>query len=214
MKKLFIIVLIALTYSSYSQEWTMYPRHRDVKVKFCCDDRHEFEECLLYFDIDTSYDVRYNSKYDWSFWGAFPTSDTAKTMIYRDFNEKFVWSFDCLKSVWKKDEFYRYYTMSQDSIFMPYVLNMNNYANAPISASATLNFPSTLGQGNADLTITLTGAVLGDPVSLGIPNGSIMSNSSYISWVSATNIVTVRFNNYDVSSKDPASGVFKVSIIK
>jgi hypothetical protein len=84
-----------------------------------------------------------------------------------------------------------------------------------ISGSATLDFPST-GHGNsADLTITVTGASEGDVVALGIPNASIVANASYIAWVSATNTVTVRFNNYASSgSSNPASGTFKIKVFK
>jgi hypothetical protein len=84
-----------------------------------------------------------------------------------------------------------------------------------LSGSATLDFPST-GHGNsADLTITVTGADIGDVVALGIPNASIVANASYIAWVSATNTVTVRFNNYASSgSSDPASGTFKIKVLK
>jgi hypothetical protein len=84
-----------------------------------------------------------------------------------------------------------------------------------ISGSATLNFPST-GHGNsAELTFTLTGAAEGDVVALGIPNASIVANASFTAWVSATNTVTVRFNNYAGSgSSDPASGTFKIKVFK
>jgi hypothetical protein len=84
-----------------------------------------------------------------------------------------------------------------------------------LSGSATLDFPNT-GHGNsADLTFTLTGAAEGDVVALGIPNASIVANGSFIAWVSATNTVTVRFNNYASSgSSDPASGTFKIKVLK
>jgi hypothetical protein len=84
-----------------------------------------------------------------------------------------------------------------------------------LSGSATLDFPST-GHGNsADLTFTLTGAAEGDVVALGIPNASIVANGSFIAWVSATNTITVRFNNYAGSgSSDPASGTFKIKVFK
>jgi hypothetical protein len=84
-----------------------------------------------------------------------------------------------------------------------------------LSGSDTLDFPST-GHGNsADLTFTLTGAAEGDVVALGIPNASIVANGSFIAWVSATNTITVRFNNYASSgSSDPASGTFKIKVLK
>jgi hypothetical protein len=89
------------------------------------------------------------------------------------------------------------------------------WPSVPLTGSATLDFPNT-GHGNsADLTFTLTGAAEGDVVALGIPNASIVANASYIAWVSATDTITVRFNNYASSgSSDPASGTFKIKVFK
>ena len=42
-----------------------------------------------------------------------------------------------------------------------------------IVATGTLDFPSTNGQTSSDLTITLTGAVDGDAVVLGVPNAAM-----------------------------------------
>lgn len=82
-----------------------------------------------------------------------------------------------------------------------------------LTGSATLDFGSTAASTHSDLTITVTGAVDGDVVSLGVPNGSIVANSCFTAWVSATNTVTVRFNNYDpLVAGDPASGTFKVKV--
>lgn len=87
-------------------------------------------------------------------------------------------------------------------------------AGATYTNSATLDFGSTSAQSSADLTITVTGATAGAPVMLGVPNGSVLSNSSFSAWVSATNTVTVRFNNYSSGSQDPASGTFTVRVIQ
>jgi len=83
-----------------------------------------------------------------------------------------------------------------------------------LTGSATLDFPSTLAQTDADLTITVTGAGDGDVVMLGVPNGSTLTGSCYTAWVSAANTVTVRFSVYGIAAKDPASGTFKVRIIQ
>jgi hypothetical protein len=80
--------------------------------------------------------------------------------------------------------------------------------------SATLDFGSTATQTSADLTIGIAGVADGDVVSLGVPNASVNANSSYTAWVSATNVVTVRFNNYSSGSIDPASATFKIRVIK
>lgn len=92
----------------------------------------------------------------------------------------------------------------------------SNWQTVPVmlSASSTLDFSSTSAGTNSDLTITVTGAADGDPVSLGVPTASINSNSSFSAWVSASNTVTVRFNNYSSGTIDPASGTFKVTVTK
>lgn len=84
-----------------------------------------------------------------------------------------------------------------------------------LTTTATLDFASTIAGTNTDLTVTLTGAAVGDIVELGVPNASIVVNSCFTAWVSATNTVTVRFNNYDLTTaRDPASGTFRVSVLK
>lgn len=82
-----------------------------------------------------------------------------------------------------------------------------------LSATATLDFPSTIAQTQSDLTVTVTGAAVGDVVALGVPNGSVTAkNESYFGWVSAADTVTVRFNNAGLTSDDPASGTFRVMV--
>lgn len=78
--------------------------------------------------------------------------------------------------------------------------------------SASLNFPSTSATTVSDLTITVTGAVVGDPVMLGIPNGSVTATATYTAWVSAANTVTVRFS--PKATEDPAAGTFTVRILR
>lgn len=81
--------------------------------------------------------------------------------------------------------------------------------------TATLDFGSTAAGASTDLTITVTGAVDGDMVSLGVPNGSMPVNGIFRAWVSSANTVTVRYANNDlVTSYDPASGTFKVQVFK
>ena len=83
-----------------------------------------------------------------------------------------------------------------------------------ISGSATLDFPSTNNGNESDLTITVTGASEGDVVSLGIPNSVNLNHSCFTAWVSATNTVTVRFNNYGTGALNPVSATFKVKVFK
>jgi hypothetical protein len=78
--------------------------------------------------------------------------------------------------------------------------------------SATLDFGNLATLGCEDLTITITGAANGDAVILGVPNASIIANSNYTAWVSATDTVTVRFCT--LVSGDPASGTFKAIVVQ
>jgi hypothetical protein len=83
-----------------------------------------------------------------------------------------------------------------------------------ITATATLDFGSIAAGATETLTITLTGAISGDVVNLGVPNVSMHADIDYFVWVSANNTVSVRCRNYGASPVDPASGVFRASIIK
>ncbi len=84
--------------------------------------------------------------------------------------------------------------------------------NGVLAASAVLDFPSTSSNSTQDLTITVTGAIDGDPVSLGVPAGSATSGV-FFAFVSAADTVTVRFYNPSGGSVNPTSGTFKVKVI-
>lgn len=79
-----------------------------------------------------------------------------------------------------------------------------------LSATATLDFANLAAIGCEDLTITVTGAALGDTVAIGVPNASIVSNGTFFGWVSATNTVSIKFCT--VVSGDPASGTFRADV--
>lgn len=81
-----------------------------------------------------------------------------------------------------------------------------------LSATGVLDFASTAAQNSRDLTITVTGAADGDPVKIGVPNGSVNANTCFTAFVSAANTVTVRFNNYSSGAVDPASGTFRAEV--
>jgi hypothetical protein len=83
----------------------------------------------------------------------------------------------------------------------------------PLSGSATLDFPSTGANGQSDLTITVTGAIEGDVVAIGIPNAAT-TQGTFVGWVSAANTVTIRFHNTSGGNIDPASGTFKVKVLR
>lgn len=108
-----------------------------------------------------------------------------------------------------------YGTMSVSSTTTLQAASMigTNKIGAVLTATATLDFGSTNAWSGSDLTITVTGAAVGDAVSIGLP-ASINNNTSYMGWVSATNTVTIRFNNYSGGIIDPPSGTFKATVIK
>ena len=82
-----------------------------------------------------------------------------------------------------------------------------------LSATATLDFGSVAANSFADLTVTVTGAAVGDTVSIGVPNGSLLNDISFFGWVSATNTVTIRCSNVSsTTARDPASGTFRATV--
>ena len=84
-----------------------------------------------------------------------------------------------------------------------------------ISNTATLDFPSTSSHDASALTITVTGAAVGDVVAIGIPNGSVGTTGVFFGWVSAADTVTIRYcNTHNGGAVDPASGTFRATVIK
>jgi len=81
-----------------------------------------------------------------------------------------------------------------------------------LSGSATLDFGSIAAGAVAELTITVTGAVAGSPVSLSPPSG-IEASLVWSGYVSAADTVTVRLYNPTGGAVDPASGEWKASVI-
>lgn len=86
------------------------------------------------------------------------------------------------------------------------------FLNKILRASATLDFDLTAVTCQ-DLTITVTGAALGDEVFVGAPNGSIVTDETITAWVSSANTVTVRACD-GVLTGNPASGTYKVTVFQ
>lgn len=78
---------------------------------------------------------------------------------------------------------------------------------------AILDFPNTSAQSSSDITVTYTGAQVGQPVMLGIPDGSALSNSSFSAWVQSAGNVRVRFNNYSGFALNPSSNQFTIFVL-
>lgn len=84
---------------------------------------------------------------------------------------------------------------------------------AAFSGSVNHDFPATSTL--SDITLTVNGASDGDPVSLGIPIGSVVTVGAYYAWVSAVNTVTIRFYSPSGAlTADPGNGTFKVKVLK
>lgn len=85
-----------------------------------------------------------------------------------------------------------------------------------IVVSSVLDFPNTATSANSTLTVTVTGAGLGDSVALGVPNDAVVStNHNYQAWVSAVNTVSVRFNNNSpTGAANPNSATFVLRVVK
>lgn len=82
-----------------------------------------------------------------------------------------------------------------------------------LEASAALDFPNILAAASADLTVTVTGAVVNDTVSLGLP-AAPTAGITFNGFVSAADTVTVRAHNYTGGAIDPASQTVRVTVLK
>lgn len=81
-----------------------------------------------------------------------------------------------------------------------------------LTATASLNFPSISAASQADLTITVTGAAVGDEVIMSLP-AAPAAGLVFNAFVSATNTVTVRASNISGSPVDAAAASFGVIVI-
>lgn len=80
-------------------------------------------------------------------------------------------------------------------------------------ASAALDFPSVAAAGQQELTITVTGAAVGDAVMLA-PPATLTAGLVATARVSAANTVTVRLSNITAGALDPASATWGARVIK
>lgn len=98
-----------------------------------------------------------------------------------------------------------------------YIYGVGNEFTTPTAVFhgyATLDFTSTAASAVADLTITVTGAAVGDIVDLAIPTAAVTATASYSAWVSAANTVTVRFSHTAAIAEDPGSGTFRAMVTR
>jgi len=81
-----------------------------------------------------------------------------------------------------------------------------------LTGSATLDFATTPAQQSADLTISVVGAAIGDPVTIGY--NPTNNDVTFTAFVSPANFVTIRFNNYSTSAVNPSPMLFKAIVFK
>lgn len=82
-----------------------------------------------------------------------------------------------------------------------------------LTATASLDFGSMATLVTLELTITVTGAAVGDAVALAAP-ATINAGLIWCGRVSATNTVTVRLYNSTNATVDPASATWGVAVVK
>lgn len=81
-----------------------------------------------------------------------------------------------------------------------------------LSATASLNYGSISAASQADLTITVTGAAVGDEVVMALP-AAPAAGLVFNAFVSAANTVTIRASNITASPIDPAAATYGVIVI-
>ena len=84
----------------------------------------------------------------------------------------------------------------------------------PLIVKATLDFPSTAAQTSSDLTVTVAGAETDHHAEVIPPPALWVANCSWVAWVSAVNVVTVRFVNVSSGALNPDSGSFVIIVRK
>lgn len=102
--------------------------------------------------------------------------------------------------------------MAFETSFSDLALDGNILATGVFNGTATLN-PSSLVDGAGEtLTITVTGAALGDYAIVAAPYD--LQGISVTAYVSAANTVSVRLQNESGSTVDLASGTWKAKVVQ
>ncbi|GAA0403043.1 hypothetical protein GCM10009530_63780 [Microbispora corallina] len=86
-------------------------------------------------------------------------------------------------------------------------------AQAALQGSAALDFPSIAAGAVATLSITVTGAAVGDRVAVAAPS-TVNAGLMWCAHVSAADTVTIRLLNTTGGAIDPASATWKVSVFQ
>lgn len=89
--------------------------------------------------------------------------------------------------------------------------NVAQILTSHLNASATLDFPNISANTTAELTITVTGAVVGS-AAVATPNGAPESGLTWKAYVSAPNVVTIRVANVTTGPINPASRSWRADV--
>lgn len=81
-----------------------------------------------------------------------------------------------------------------------------------LSKAVSLDFPNVLANAFQDLTVSVPGAVAGNPVALGLTATGPFAGLRYEAWVSAADTVTVRANNFTAGPLNPGAQTFVVLV--
>jgi hypothetical protein len=93
-----------------------------------------------------------------------------------------------------------------------FIAGNGNTITKVLSGSASLNFGSIGAAAQADLTITITGAAVGDEVIMALP-AAPTAGLIFNAFVSAADTVTVRASNITAAPIDPAAATFGAIVI-
>ena len=93
-----------------------------------------------------------------------------------------------------------------------FIAGSGNAVTKVLSATASLDFGSIGAAAQANLTITVTGAAVGDEVVMALP-AAPAAGLVFNAFVSAANTVTIRASNITASPVDPAAATYGVIVI-
>jgi hypothetical protein len=93
-----------------------------------------------------------------------------------------------------------------------FIAGNGNTITKVLSGSASLNFGSIGAAAQADLTITIAGAAVGDEVIMALP-AAPTAGLIFNAFVSAADTVTVRASNITAAPIDPAAATFGAIVI-